>query len=129
MLSNGVDIVDIAAFRAQLDDPASAFADGVFTARERRDALRRPSGDPARHLAARWAAKEAVIKAWSSRRFGLPYVLPQPDLREIEVVCDHLGRPSIQLHGALAEAIGPVELSLSLSHDGGYAVAFVVMTG
>ena len=69
---------------------------------------RGPGPAPAREaesLAARWAAKEAVIKAWSSTRYGHPEVIdPSPvDLREIEVRTDAWGRPAIRLHGAIAD--------------------------
>ena len=126
---SGVDLVDIAAFRAQLADPASTFLDAAFTAGERRACARRPSRDPVRHLAARYAAKEAVLKAWSGAHFGRPPRLPSVPLSDIEVVSDAYGRPSIALHGPVAEAMRGVHVSVSLSHDGGYAIAFVVLTG
>jgi holo-[acyl-carrier protein] synthase len=123
----GVDLVDVAAFRAQLADPASTFAEATFTAGERRAAARRPSRDPAPHLAARYAAKEAVLKAWSGAHFGRPPQLPRVPLTDIEVVSDAHGRPSITLHGGIGEALRGAHVSVSLSHDGGYAVASVVL--
>ena len=72
ILGVGVDVVDVAAFREQLADAASRFATGVFTIGERQAAASRASGDAARHLAARFAAKEAFVKAWSTARFGRP---------------------------------------------------------
>ncbi len=44
ILGVGMDIVDLATFRAQLEDPASQFSEGAFTAGEQRDAKGRPSG-------------------------------------------------------------------------------------
>jgi holo-[acyl-carrier protein] synthase len=124
----GLDLVDIAGFRTQLDDPASQFAAGTFTDGERKDAERKVSGDPARHLAARFAAKEAFIKAWSVSRRGHDPALPSLDLREIEVVADAFDRPTIVLHGAVARACGRGRrLHLSLSHDGPVAAAVVVL--
>jgi holo-[acyl-carrier protein] synthase len=118
----GVDLVDVPAFAEQLSDTASGFVAHTFTAREQRTA----KGD-ARRLAARFAAKEAFVKAWSGSRFGQPPLLGEIDLREIEVVDDGYGRPGIRLHGALADAVGPVATHLSLSHDGAAAIAFVML--
>lgn len=128
----GVDLVDVAAFTTQLDEPGSSFADGTFTAGERRDARDSP-GDTALALAARFAAKEAFVKAWSVSRIGRAPQLPGPlDLRQIEVVHDPFGRPSLALHGTVAsavrEALGPdTTVHLSLSHDGPGAVAVVLL--
>jgi holo-[acyl-carrier protein] synthase len=126
----GVDLVAIEGLRAQLADPASAFAEGTFTARERADAAARPSGDPARHLAARFAAKEAFLKAWAGGRFGHAPALRHADLRQIEVSTDAWGRPRLRLAPDLARALdadGPWRAHLSLSHDGAYATAYVVL--
>jgi holo-[acyl-carrier protein] synthase len=118
----GVDLVDVPAFEAQLADRASGFADGTFTRLEQRTA----QGD-ARRLAARFAAKEAFIKAWSGSRRGRPPLLPQVDLREIEVVDDGYGRPGLRLHGTVAQAARDIEAHLSLSHDGPSAIAVVIL--
>lgn len=120
----GVDVVGISAFAAQLDEPGTRFA-RVFTPGERRTT----GGEPQR-LAARWAAKEAVIKAWSST-----YVGPDPlsrdhvDLREIEVRTDASGRPSIRLHGEVARLMTGYDVLVSLTHDpaADTAAAFVVL--
>ena len=125
----GVDVVAVSAFAEQLEQPGTRFA-RVFTPAERRDA-RAGEGGEAQHLAARWAAKEAVIKAWSSTRFGGPEVIDpsQVDLREIEVRSDAWGRPSIRLHGAIADGMAGFTVLVSLSHDpeGDIAAAFVVL--
>jgi holo-[acyl-carrier protein] synthase len=133
----GVDVVGISAFAEQLAAPGTRFA-RVFTPGERRAARRGPEdgGDSsssleAQSLAARWAAKEAVIKAWSSTCFGHPEVIdPESvDLREIEVRTDAWGRPAIRLHGAIAHAMTGYDVLVSLSHDpaADVAVAFVVL--
>jgi holo-[acyl-carrier protein] synthase len=133
ILGIGIDLVDLEAFRGQLADEASQFVAQTFTAGERRDAHDRPSGDPARHLAARFAAKEALIKAWSAARWGLAPALMQADLKEIEVISDGHGRPALQLTGSVAWAVdqlaggGTVRPHVSLSHDGGWVAATVVL--
>jgi holo-[acyl-carrier protein] synthase len=128
----GVDVVGIEAFAEQLEQPGTRFAQS-FTPGERR-AARAGSGSEAESLAARWAAKEAVIKAWSSTCFGHPDVIDPAsvDLREIEVRTDAWGRPAIRLHGTIAESMAGYDVLVSLSHDpaagpGGTAIAFVVL--
>jgi holo-[acyl-carrier protein] synthase len=125
----GIDLVSIPDFAAQVDQPGTVFAE-TFTPGERRDAADK-SSSAARHLAARWAAKEAVVKAWSSTCFGHPEVIDPEhvDLREIEVRTDAWGRPAIRLHGAIAHAMTGYNALVSLSHDpaADIAVAFVVL--
>lgn len=128
----GVDVVGVTAFAAQLDEPGTRFAQ-VFTPSERRMARGggRSASAEAQSLAARWAAKEAVLKAWSSTRYGGPEVIDPAsvDLREIEVVTDAWGRPAVRLHGAIGAALEGHQVLLSLSHDpdADTAVAFVVL--
>jgi holo-[acyl-carrier protein] synthase len=118
----GVDLVDVPGFADQLADRASGFVDGTFTPLEQRTA----QGDASR-LAARFAAKEAFVKAWSGSRRGLPPLLAAVDLREIEVVDDGYGRPGLRLHGAIKAAVGERRTHLSLSHDGPSAIAVVIL--
>lgn len=131
MLGLGLDIVDVASFEAQLGDPASSFVERTFTAAERRTAAARPGGRPGRHLAVRFAAKEALIKAWSSANYGGAPMVPHPNLHEIEVINDLHHRPALRVTGEVARAmenlLGPHRNHLSLSHDGGYAAAVVVI--
>ena len=63
----GLDLVHVPGLAEQVTRPGTVFAERVFTARERREARRRSEdtgSTEAEHLAARWAAKEAFIKAW-----------------------------------------------------------------
>lgn len=128
----GVDVVGVTAFAAQFDEPGTRFA-RVFTPGERRTARGggRSASAEAQSLAARWAAKEAVLKAWSSTRYGGPEVIDPAsvDLREIEVVNDAWGRPAVRLRGAVAAGLQGHQVLLSLSHDpdADVAIAFVVL--
>ena len=141
----GVDTVDLGAFAASLAEPGTRMA-RAFSATERRQCRERAeargaSATPAvpddrlsRHLAGRWAVKEAVVKAWSAALYGSPPPIPPDLLRwaEIETVCDAWGRPSVRLGGEVARqvaaTVGPdARWHVSLSHDGGSAVAFVVL--
>jgi holo-[acyl-carrier protein] synthase len=98
----------------------------TFTPGERRDAADK-SSSAARHLAARWAAKEAVIKAWSGSRFSKRPVLPEAIHRDIEVVTDMWGRPRVRLSGAVAEHLKDVTIHLSLTHEADVAAAVAVL--
>ena len=105
----------------------------VFSASERRLASFRAETRQAEHLAGRWAAKEAFIKAWSQAIYGQPPVIAEEHVqwREIEVRADAWGRVSIELHPALAkqlhDSIGQFHSSVSISHDGDYVVATCVL--
>jgi holo-[acyl-carrier protein] synthase len=136
-LAVGLDIVTTTTFADQLADRASGFVDATFTAGEQR-AARAPEAIRVQRLAARYAAKEAFVKAWSGARAGRPPTLETVDLREIEVVDDGHGRPALRLHGAVAASLerlaaelgsaGPPRTHLSLSHDPPTAAAVVVLS-
>ncbi|KKO79494.1 4'-phosphopantetheinyl transferase [Corynebacterium striatum] len=130
----GTDLVCISEFAQQLSVPGTRF-ESVFSATELRVATRK--GDSARraeHLAGRWAAKEAFIKAWSQALYGLPPVVAENDVdwQEIEVQPDAWGRVALVLHGHIKESVaaslGDMRTSLSISHDGDYATATVLLT-
>ncbi|MEZ5212047.1 holo-ACP synthase [Gordonia sp. (in: high G+C Gram-positive bacteria)] len=121
----GLDIVDVTEFAALLDQAGSTMQMG-FRVSERRDAASR-TGDPARHLAVRWAAREAVIKAWSSSRFAQAPVLPETAVNDIEVITDNWGRPHVRLHGDLAKYLAGVKIHISLTHDGSTAAAVAIL--
>lgn len=124
VLGVGVDLVHVPSFAEQLEQPGSRFAD-VFAPGERRDVAAR-GGHP-RHWAARWAAREALVKAWSSAIHGHAPVMGDEALRQVEVVCDAWDRPRLHLHGAVAQHLAGVDVHLSLSHDGDHAMAYVVL--
>ena len=121
----GIDVVSIPDFAEQVDQPGTVYAD-TFTPGERRDAADK-SSLAARHLAARWAAKEAVIKAWSGSRFAQRPMLPEGIHRDIEVITDMWGRPKVRLTGAVAEHLADVVIHVSLTHDGDTAAAVAIL--
>ncbi|MGD7001951.1 holo-ACP synthase [Corynebacterium halotolerans] len=127
----GVDLVHVPAFAEQLRRPGSTF-ETVFSAVELRVAAGKPDRND--HLAGRWAAKEAFIKAWSQAMFGRPPVITPEQVRwhEIEVHADRWGRvavePTGQVAAALRESVGQPHLALSISHDGDYATATCLLT-
>ncbi|MDO5076200.1 holo-ACP synthase [Corynebacterium sp.] len=128
----GTDLVHIPGFAEQLAQPGSKFA-AVFSAAELRRAKKYTGRRRAEHLAGRWAAKEAFIKAWSQACYGKPPVLAQEAVTwsEIEVRADAYQRVAIHLNGeiarAVADSLGHVQSSLSISHDGDYAAANVLL--
>ncbi len=108
----GVDLVDIARLEQALRR-TPALAQRLFTEGER-------AGPPA-SLAACFAAKEAVAKA-----LGAPAGLRWAD---VEVGHDPAGRPALTVRGTVADAAGRLGVRrwhVSLTHDGGVSVAFVV---
>lgn len=125
VLGVGVDLVHVPSFAEQLAVPGSRF-DRMFTPGERADVVER--GGDARHWAVRWAAKEAVVKAWSSSIFGCEPVTTDDVLAQIETVTDLWGRPRIVLHGAAASYLADCAVDVSLSHDGDHAIAYAVLS-
>lgn len=109
----GCDLVDIARFAESLAR-RPGFLDRVFTEHERADATRDDAPMEVVHarLAARFAAKEATRKALGDLR--LPF-----HAAEVRTAPD--GAPHLYLDGQ------PAEASLSLSHDGGVAMAIVAI--
>lgn len=120
ILGIGVDIVDLARFeRAASRTPR--LLDRLFAQSEQLDGERRR---PLRSLAARFAAKEALIKAVGDSA-GMRW-------HDVQVVSDELRNPSFRLTGPIGEAVaarGITTLHLSMSHDAGIAIAYVVAEG
>jgi holo-[acyl-carrier protein] synthase len=115
----GIDSVEVARFRRVLARTPGV-ANRLFTAGER--AYGERAQDPAPRLAARFAAKEATMKA-------LGVGLGAFKFHDVEVVRAPSGKPSLKLRGAAAElaASNDVrELHLSISHTGLTAEAVVV---
>ena len=121
----GIDLVSIPEFAEQVDQPGTVFAE-TFTPGERRDAADK-SSLAARHLAARWAAKEAVIKAWSGSRFAQRPMLTEAIYRDSEVITDMGGRPKVRLTGAIADHLADVVIHVSLTHEGDTAAAVAIL--
>ncbi len=111
----GVDLVDVGRVRVALARHPRRFAARVLSPSEAAYCLTRP--DPAPHVAARFAAKEAVIKCLGG---GCA-------LKEIEVVRALSGSPSITLTGRAAERAGRCAVLVSLSHLADLAAAFAVL--
>ena len=117
----GVDLVDVAAFQARFDGRDDLLAD-TFSPAEL--AYCRAQKSPWTHLAARFAAREAALKAFGTGLAG------GMAWRDVEVTRDPAGAPGLVFRGAFGEALGRVGLkhsSVSLSHTDTYAIAVVVL--
>ena len=118
ILGVGVDIIDVERIQSALDNPRTGerFRVRVFTDEEVAYCARRRNA--AESFAARFAAKEAMMKALG-RAYGW---------REIEVIRGK-GAPTLRLHGRAqqhAAALGMERIHLSLSHTATLAIAYVV---
>ena len=110
IVGHGIDIVDVARFGEKIER-TPALADRILTPSEQ--------SMPLESQAARFAAKEALIKALGG----------SSDFRFVDVeVPRGDGRPEFVLTGDIRDAIeaAGVDLHLSLSHDGGFAIASVI---
>lgn len=119
MIGVGIDVVDVDRFRTVLRR-RGRIDERLFTDRERAYAQR--AVDPSERLAARFAAKEAVMKVLG---VGVGAVR----FRDIEVIKHPSGRPELRLHGRAAElasSAGATCWHLSLTHTRLVAEAVVI---
>lgn len=120
----GTDLVHIPRIQALYERFGSQFLGRVYTEGEQRYCLAAKPHLFAR-LAGRWAAKEAVTKALGTGWRGLGY-------RDVEVIRQASGEPTIQLHNRAAAMIGgyaQVSWQVSFSHDKDYAISTVLLVG
>ncbi len=116
----GCDLAEIERLRRAVSRPG--FLEKVFTPAEQREAAR--YREPGAYYAGRWAAKEAAAKALGCG-FGADC-----SPAEIEILHGEKGEPVLAFSGAAAERfrrLGAARCHLSLSHDGGFAMAVVIL--
>lgn len=117
----GLDATDIPRIERTIDRFGQRFLRRVFTEDEQAYCLRRRR--PAVHFAARFAAKEAAMKALGTGRArGVRW-------RDVEVI-RHGGPPQLRLHGAAharSEALGSHRALLTLTHSDAIALAHVIL--
>jgi holo-[acyl-carrier protein] synthase len=112
----GVDIIEISRIERVISRWQDSFLKRIYTGEELE------SCSNASSLAARFAAKEAVMKALGIGARGVNW-------RDIEILTNGDGAPLIRLHGRARERskeIGIAEFCVTMSHSREYAVAFVV---
>lgn len=112
MMSIGVDIEDISRFK----DKSKAFLDRIYTENEQAYCLSKAL--PAKHLAVRFCAKEAVIKALT------PHGIKIAEYNKIEIVHGENQCPQVKL---LKKIDKKLKFEISLSHDKTKAIAFVTV--
>jgi holo-[acyl-carrier protein] synthase len=120
-LQVGVDSIEIADVEAAIRQFGDRYLERVYTAGERAYALAAPALTSAR-LAARFAAKEAAIKALNLGEAGISW-------KDIEVLRSDDGACRVALHGRAADraaSASGLQTALSLSHDSTRAVAVLV---
>ena len=122
IFGTGVDIVEIFRMRDAIDKWGEAFLTRIFTPREIKYSNSRRLSH--QHFAARFAAKEAVVKAFGeARKHPLNWT-------EIEVLNDREGKPIIEFHDdalKLKKAKKISDVIVSLSHSKNYAIANAIL--
>jgi holo-[acyl-carrier protein] synthase len=116
----GIDIVSVAEVEASIETFGDRYVERVYGPREIAETGRAPE-----RLAARFAAKEAFLKAVGAPDRGI-------DPRSVEVLRGASGAPSLSLSGealATAKLAGLGAFELSLAHEGAYAIAIVIAEG
>ena len=116
MNHTGIDIIEIARIEKAIARWGENFLKRVYTESELRLYRNKPSS-----LAVRFAGKEAVIKALSPLGQSIGW-------REIEILSEPNGKPSVHLYGKAqnqAKGLGLNSLTISLSHSREYAIALV----
>lgn len=122
IFGSGVDIIEIKRIRTAVEKYRERFLKRVFTPDEIEYSMGNRDFYP--HLAARFAAKEAVVKAMGNG-FRAPV-----SWRDIEVSKDIYGRPGIILHNQVKAALkakGEPDIWVSISHTKDYAIASVIL--
>ena len=113
----GTDIVEIQRIEQAISSWQGSFLSRVYTESELDSCQNRASS-----LAARFAAKEAVMKALGTGANGISW-------RDIEILSNSQGAPVVQLHNQAerkAKENGIAKFSVTMSHCKEYAVAFVI---
>jgi len=121
IIGTGIDIVEVERLKEAINKWGDSFLKKVFTdseidyARKKRFSFE--------HLAARFAAKEAVLKAFGDNRWV--------DWKNIETFNRETGKPGVRLYGYIEEMRkqrGIDEVVVSISHTKNYALANVILT-
>ncbi len=112
----GIDIIEIARIKKAIARWGESFLHRVYTEPELELYYKKPSS-----LAARFAGKEAVVKALGTQAKGISW-------KEIEILSDPSGRPLVHLYSKAknqADGLGLSKLVISLSYSREYAIACV----
>lgn len=122
-ISCGTDIIETKRMKDAIKRWHASFLKRIFTQKEINYSMKRKFYFE--HLAARFAAKEAVLKA-----FGEGFT--SANLKEVEIVNDKNGRPNVALKGHMARLKRKKKvnaISVSMSHTRNYAQAMAILVG
>ena len=124
ILGTGIDIVETKRIAESIERFGDRFLNRVFLEGEL--AYSNSMKFPHLHLAARFAAKEAISKAFGT---GIGHEM---GWRDLEIVREKVGAPTVRLHGkaaTFAQQRGVKEIHVSLSHTAEYGAASAVIVG
>jgi holo-[acyl-carrier protein] synthase len=120
----GTDIIECLRIAQMIERHGELFINRVYTPLEIQYCQSRKLAT--QHYAARWAGKEAVLKALGTGwRRGISW-------RDIEIRNDPGGRPTVALRGGVrdvVEELGIIEMHISLSHCRSHATAYAIAEG
>jgi holo-[acyl-carrier protein] synthase len=119
MNSVGVDLVEIHRIRETIERWNGKFVKRIFTPGEIEFCEGRRN--PYQSYAARFAAKEAILKAIGTGMYG------GVRWKDMEILDNEHSQPGVHLEGRVKELVGSRKVLLSLSHTGTSALAFVVL--
>lgn len=122
LIGLGCDLIEVERIRKAMEKHGDRFLQRVFTAEERAycEGLKHPH----KHFAARWAAKEAVSKAFTTG------IGPHLDWTSVSVYHGERHQPLVRLDGkatALLAEVGATHVWLSLSHIDAHAMAVAAL--
>jgi holo-[acyl-carrier protein] synthase len=117
--SVGVDLVEIHRIRETIERWNGRFLKRVFTPREIKFCEGRRN--PFQSFAARFAAKEAILKAIGTGMYG------GVRWKDMEILDNEKSRPGVRLEGLVKKLVGNRKVLLSLSHTDTSAIAFVIL--
>ena len=126
ILGTGIDIVEVERIHAVLDKYGESFEQKVFSLAEQTYCTKQAR--PAIHFAARFAAKEAFVKAINAATKSDVAI----SLCDVEVARAQTGIPNIVCHGSARSALqksNAHKVHVSLSHTHEQAVAMVILEG
>jgi len=121
IIGTGIDIIEVSRMKRALDMWGDKFLKRVFTERELSYADKKKFSHE--NLAARFACKEAVLKAFGDTRAGIR-------LKNIEILNNSKGKPEIMLHREAKEFADKNNLDkiiVSMSHTNNYAVSNAIL--
>ena len=121
IIGTGIDIIEVLRIKKALDMWGEKFLNRVFTKRELSYANKKKFSHE--NLAARFACKESVLKAFGDTRIGIR-------LKNIEILNDSRGKPEVILHKEAKVFAGKKNLGniiVSMSHTNNYAISNAIL--